>query len=54
MSLDSDSKADIKKFDITPNSGEEAVSFAGGVSELSYYEDIMSPTIKLTIINITR
>lgn len=49
MPLDSDSKADIKKFDITPNSGGEAASFAGGVSELSYYEDIMSPTIKLTI-----
>lgn len=48
MSLDADSKADIKRFDIYPNEGGDKVNFAGGVVELSYYEDIMSPTIRVT------
>jgi hypothetical protein len=48
MSLDADSKADIKKFNIYPNAGGKEVDVKGGVVELSYYEDIMSPTIRVS------
>ncbi len=48
MSLDALSKANITKFNIYPNSGGEAADFRGGTVELSYYEDIMSPTIRIT------
>jgi len=48
MSLDANSKADIKKFNIYPNAGGKEINVAGGVVELSYYEDIMSPTVRVT------
>ena len=48
MSLDALSKANITKFNIFPNAGGQEVDFKGGTVELSYYEDIMSPTIRIT------
>lgn len=48
MSLDALSKADIKKFVIYPNSGGKETNVAAGVVQLSYYEDIMSPTIRIS------
>ena len=38
----------ITLFEIYPNSGGEAVSVAGGVIELYYYENILSETIRVT------
>lgn len=48
MSLDALSKANITKFDIYSNAEGKKVDFKGGVVELSYYEDIMSPTIRIS------
>ena len=48
MTLDALAKANITKFTIYPNSGGKEADFKGGVVELSYYEDIMSPTIRIS------
>lgn len=48
MRLDALSKSNITKFNIYPNAGGKEVDFKGGVVELSYYEDIMSPTIRIS------
>jgi hypothetical protein len=46
--LDALAKANITKFDIYPNASGQKLDFRGGVVELSYYEDIMSPTIRIS------
>jgi len=46
--LDALAKANITKFNIYPNAGGQAVSVLEGIAELSYYEDIMSPTIRIS------
>lgn len=48
MSLDALSKANITKFNVYPNAGGQEVDLRGGTVELSYYEDIMSPTIRIS------
>lgn len=48
MTLDALAKANITKFLIYPNSGGKEAEYRGGVVELSYYEDIMSPTIRIS------
>jgi hypothetical protein len=46
--LDALAKSNINKFEIYPNSGGQPQDFRGGVVELSYYEDIQSPTIRIS------
>lgn len=46
--LDYLAKANITKFDVYSNATGERVDFKGGIAELSYYEDIMSPTIRIS------
>lgn len=48
MRLDALAKANITKFNVYPNAGSNALDFKGGVVEFSYYEDIMSPTIRIS------
>lgn len=46
--LDALNKANITRFNVYPNSGGDPVSIQGGIAELSYYEDIMSPTLRVS------
>lgn len=39
----------ITKFDIYPNDGSEQISLLRGISEIYYYENILSPTISVQI-----
>jgi len=39
----------VTKFDIYPNDGSESISLLRGISEIYYYENILSPTVSLQI-----
>jgi hypothetical protein len=48
MLLNALNKANITKFEIFSNSGGKQISFLGGIVELSYYENILSETVRIT------
>jgi hypothetical protein len=39
----------VSVFEIFPNAGGNPISFAGGIAELHYYENILSETVRMTI-----
>jgi hypothetical protein len=42
-------KSNVPIFKVFPNTGGEPVAFNGGISELYYYENILSETVRMTI-----